>query len=81
MARATWDERGFYRLLDAMLFRAADPRERYRVLERFYRLCPNADRPFLRRPLDAADKARILSGQAAGADRRARVQALMAACA
>ncbi|MGQ7440678.1 lycopene cyclase family protein, partial [Streptococcus suis] len=37
-AKAVWRSRGFYRMLDAMLFRAAEPEERYRVLERFYRL-------------------------------------------
>ncbi|MFN3388288.1 MAG: lycopene beta-cyclase CrtY, partial [Allosphingosinicella sp.] len=37
-AEAVWRERGFFRLLNRMLFRAAPPRRRYRVLEHFYRL-------------------------------------------
>ncbi|MBL0001825.1 MAG: hypothetical protein IPO97_13210 [Sphingomonadales bacterium] len=40
-ATARWSERGFYRMLDTMLFRAAAPDQRYRVLERFYRLSPH----------------------------------------
>ena len=39
-AKRLWRARGFYRLLDRMLFRAAAPAERYRVLEHFYRLDP-----------------------------------------
>ena len=37
-ANAHWRGGGFDRLLARMLFRAADPAERYRILERFYRL-------------------------------------------
>jgi len=37
-ARRLWRRRGFYRMLDKMLFKAAEPAERYRILERFYRL-------------------------------------------
>src|SRR3546814_9319686 len=37
-ARKLWRERGFYRLLDRMLFRAARPDQRYRILQRFYAL-------------------------------------------
>src|SRR5258706_8062890 len=40
-ARSTWEKRGFYRMLDRMPFRAAEPAERYRILERFYRLQPH----------------------------------------
>ncbi len=58
-----WSDRGFYRLLNRMLFRAAIPDERYRVLERFYAL----PRPLIERFYAArstlADKARILSGR------------------
>ena len=39
-AESAWAGRGFYRALDTMLFRAAEPERRYRVLERFYRLNP-----------------------------------------
>ena len=68
-ARGTWQRRGFYRMLDAMLFRAAEPAERYRVLERFYRLDPRADRALLCRAIDACRQAAHPGGQAAGADR------------
>src|SRR3546814_20121375 len=34
-ARKLWRERGFYRLLDRMLFRAARPDQRFRLLQRF----------------------------------------------
>ncbi len=37
-ARKAWASRGFYRLLDRMLFRAGPAAERYRVLQRFYGL-------------------------------------------
>ncbi|WP_420140315.1 lycopene beta-cyclase CrtY, partial [Sphingomonas sp.] len=37
-AARAWRTRGFYRLLARMLFLAADPPDRYRLLERFYRL-------------------------------------------
>jgi lycopene beta-cyclase len=34
------EEAGFLRQLNTMLFRAAEPAERYKVLERFYRSDP-----------------------------------------
>lgn len=34
----TWQARGFYRFLNRLLFEAAEPGERYKVLERFYGL-------------------------------------------
>jgi lycopene beta-cyclase len=37
-ASTLWDRRRFYQRLNRMLFRAAEPRLRYRVLEHFYRL-------------------------------------------
>lgn len=58
-----WRRTGFFRLLNRMLFRAAEPSERYRVLEHFYRRPEGtiarfyAGRPTLR------DKARVLSGR------------------
>mgnify|MGYP000355578880 CR=1 FL=1 len=33
-----WRRGGYYRLLNRMLFRAADPERRYRIFERFYRV-------------------------------------------
>ncbi|WP_174298502.1 lycopene beta-cyclase CrtY [Sphingomonas bacterium] len=62
-ARRAWDDRGFYRLLDRMLFRAAEPAERYRVLERFYRLNPALIGRFYAARSTLLDKARILSGR------------------
>lgn len=62
-AHATWQQRGFYRMLDKMLFRAAEPEERYRVLERFYRLDPQLVRRFYAGQSTMMDKARILTGK------------------
>lgn len=62
-ARSQWEARSFYRLLDRMLFRAADPAERYKVLERFYRLSPALIGRFYAGQSTALDKLRILSGK------------------
>ena len=62
-ARRTWNDRGFYRLLDTMLFRAAEPAERYKVLERFYRLNPALVGRFYAGRSTMSDKARILTGK------------------
>jgi lycopene beta-cyclase len=62
-AKRLWKARGFYRLLDRMLFRAAAPAERYRVLEHFYRLDPGLIERFYAAKSTFADKARILSGK------------------
>lgn len=62
-AKRLWKARGFYRLLDKMLFRAAAPAERYRVLEHFYRLDPKLVERFYAAQSTFADKARILSGK------------------
>jgi lycopene beta-cyclase len=62
-ARTAWRQRGFYRLLDRMLFSAADPPERWRVLERFYRLSPALISRFYASQTSFADKVRILSGK------------------
>jgi lycopene beta-cyclase len=62
-ARRLWKARGFYRLLDRMLFRAAAPAERYRVLQHFYRLDPGRIERFYAAKSTLADKARILSGR------------------
>ena len=51
---AAWAGRGFYRALDTMLFRAAEPERRYKVLERFYRLSPGLIAALLRRGVDLA---------------------------
>ena len=62
-AKATWRARRFYRMLNAMLFRAADPPERVRVIERFYRLGGGVVRRFYAGQSTAGDKARILLGK------------------
>ena len=51
-AAQAWAGRGFYRALDTMLFRAAEPDQRYQVLERFYRLSPDLIAALLRRRVD-----------------------------
>ena len=63
MARDAWRARGFYRLLARMLFGAADPGERYKVLERFYRLPEKLIERFYAGVSPVTDKARILSGK------------------
>jgi lycopene beta-cyclase len=62
-AARAWKGRGFYRLLDTMLFRAADPGQRYRVLERFYRMPEPLIGRFYAGRTTLADKARILTGR------------------
>ncbi|MDP1028660.1 lycopene beta-cyclase CrtY [Sphingomonas sp. KR1UV-12] len=63
LAAGTWRRRGFYRMLDTMLFRAASPTERYRVLERFYRLSPGLIGRFYAGESTMRDKARVLLGK------------------
>jgi lycopene beta-cyclase len=63
MAKAHWQSRGFYRMLDAMLFHAAEPAQRYKVLERFYRLSPRLIGRFYAGQSRLTDKLRILSGK------------------
>jgi lycopene beta-cyclase len=58
-----WHERAFFRLLNRMLFRAARPGERYRVLERFYGLPEPLIARFYAAKLTGLDKLRILSGK------------------
>ncbi|WP_116091649.1 lycopene beta-cyclase CrtY [Sphingomonas crusticola] len=70
-ARNAWEERGFYRLLARMLFRAADPPERYRLLERFYRLDEGLIGRFYGGQSTLIDKARIFVGKPPVALRRA----------
>jgi lycopene beta-cyclase len=63
LARTTWGRRGFYRMLSAMLFRAAKPEARYRVLERFYRLDAGLIGRFYAGRSNWADKVRVLAGK------------------
>jgi lycopene beta-cyclase len=58
-----WRDRAFFRLLNRMLFRAARPGERYRVLERFYGLPESLIARFYAAKLTGLDKLRIVSGK------------------
>jgi lycopene beta-cyclase len=58
-----WNERGFYRLLNKMLFKAADPDKRWKVLQRFYTLRPALVGRFYASHSTTLDKIRILSGK------------------
>lgn len=62
-ARKTWKRRGFYRMLAAMLFKAAEPGERYKVLERFYRLDPQLIARFYAAQSTLFDRGRVLAGK------------------
>jgi lycopene beta-cyclase len=62
-AARLWAKRGFYRMLDTMLFHAAEPELRYKVLERFYRLSPALIGRFYAGQSTLADKIRVLSGK------------------
>ncbi len=62
-AEKQWSAQGYYRTLNKMLFRAARPEERYKVLERFYTLSPILIERFYAGKSTIADKARILSGK------------------
>ncbi len=62
-ARKQWRRRGFYRMLAAMLFRAAEPGERYRILERFYRLDAGLIARFYAGQTNLFDQARLLTGK------------------
>jgi lycopene beta-cyclase len=62
-AKKTWKARGFYRILAAMLFKAAEPGERYRILERFYTLDARLIARFYGGQSSLMDRARVLSGK------------------
>jgi lycopene beta-cyclase len=62
-AIATWESRGFYRMLNKMLFRAAFPHERRRILEHFYRLDAELVCRFYAGQSTLIDKMRILTGR------------------
>jgi lycopene beta-cyclase len=58
-----WQSTGFYRVLNRMLFLAADPHERRHVLERFYGLNAGLIARFYAGQNTLMDKLRILSGK------------------
>ena len=62
-ARSTWRRRHFYRMLAAMLFKAAEPAERYRILQRFYRLDPQLIGRFYAGHSTLFDRLRLVSGK------------------
>lgn len=62
-AIAAWDDRKFYRMLNKMLFRAALPGERWRVLQRFYGLDADLVARFYASHSSMLDKMRILTGK------------------
>ena len=62
-AERLWRRRRFYRLLNRMLFHAAAPPSRYKVLEHFYRLDARVIDRFYAGRSTLADKLRILSGK------------------
>jgi lycopene beta-cyclase len=58
-----WRSRGFFRLLNRMLFRAAEPSLRWKVMQRFYGLPEPLVARFYAARLHALDKLRIVSGK------------------
>lgn len=62
-AAAQWKAQGFFRLLNRMLFRAAAPDQRWRVMKRFYGLPAPLIERFYAARLGLLDKARILAGK------------------
>jgi lycopene beta-cyclase len=62
-SKQRWQERSFYRMLNRMLFLAAEPDRRYEVLQRFYELPEPLIERFYRAASTYADKARILIGR------------------
>lgn len=62
-SKSLWAERAFYRLLDRMLFKAAEPGERWKVLRRFYGLSESIVRRFYAGRSTTLDKVRLLAGK------------------
>lgn len=62
-SESTWAQRRFYRFLNRMLFDAAAPDERWRVLQRFYRLDANLVRRFYAGASTPWDKLRTMVGR------------------
>jgi lycopene beta-cyclase len=60
---ATWRRRGFFRFLNRMLFQAAAPEQRYRVMQRFYRLDASLIDRFYAGELRYRDHVRLLTGR------------------
>jgi lycopene beta-cyclase len=62
-ARTHWTSGRYYRLLTTMLFRAADPPQRYRMMQRFYSLRPALIGRLYSGHSTILDKIRILAGR------------------
>jgi lycopene beta-cyclase len=62
-AAQRWRETGYYRMLDGMMFYGADTANRYKILERFYRLSPALISRFYAGRSRWTDKLRIISGK------------------
>ncbi|MBO0663674.1 lycopene beta-cyclase CrtY [Jiella sp. MQZ9-1] len=60
---ATWKARGFFRMLNRLLYFAGDASQRYRILEHFYRLDAPLVARFYAARLKTRDKLRILTGK------------------
>jgi lycopene beta-cyclase len=60
---ALWSRDRYFRLLNRMLFRAAEPHRRYRVLERFYGLPEPLIERFYAGRMTWADRVRVLAGR------------------
>lgn len=58
-----WRKAGFYRMLDSMMFYGAGTEDRYKILERFYRLSPALISRFYAGRSRWTDKLRIISGK------------------
>jgi lycopene beta-cyclase len=58
-----WRGQAFFRLLNRMLFRAAEPEQRYRIFERFYGLQRTLIERFYAGQLEWSDKLRLLTGR------------------
>ena len=63
MQNSHWEHERYFRLLNRMLFRAAKPEERYKVLERFYGLSEPLIKRFYAGALTKSDRRRILIGK------------------
>ncbi|MBT8442503.1 MAG: lycopene beta-cyclase CrtY [Gammaproteobacteria bacterium] len=62
-SRALWRRGRFYRILNRMMFRAAEPEQRYRVLQHFYRLPDDLVHRFYAGTTTMSDRVKILSGK------------------
>ncbi|MEL6362662.1 MAG: lycopene beta-cyclase CrtY [Pseudomonadota bacterium] len=62
-AITTWNRRGFYRMLSRFLFDAAEPRNRYLVMRRFYKLNRGLIERFYAGVSTMPDKMRVLTGK------------------